>query len=295
MNESNFRCGVVIPCAENRLDNLRRVLEELERQIFKPEKIVVVCDGWDISVDAASIIDQAEGNVHFVAMPKHEPGAVQPKNVGVRTLQMIGNPKCNHVWFLDSDILPLPNTLAEYHNAYLHCPAYDRVMIGPYEWMSKGNRKPEIGLKNDPRWDLFDRHSYRTTFWNDLGVAMANFGGNIVWPISPFKRVGGFWNDLYAGRCEDGELGIRASAMGVPMALVPDARCFHMWHPFNTGEKERRNKRDVPMINERHPYVEDEGYIMVDIDGTRFNYQCKCGASVNTLEMWEHDEHCVRS
>lgn len=284
--DSSFRVGCVIPTAENRLENLELVLQSLAEQIYQPEHVVVVCDGFSIEED------QRRPEVTYVSTSKHEPGMIQPRNIGVRTLEVLGGAKCNYVWFLDSDCLTVPNTLAEYHYAFNEAPAIDRIFIGPYEWMG-GSRVVEPTLKNDMRWDMFDRYGRRTTFIGHLGVALGNFSGNLVWPINEFKRVGGFWNMLHHGRCEDGELGIRACAMNVPMCLVKDARAFHMQHEVNTASVVARNERDVPMINERHPYVEGEGLVVVDQDGKRFNYQCPyCGEEINTAEIWSHDSKC---
>lgn len=122
-----------------------------------------------------------------------------------------------------------------------------------------------------------------------LNFALANFSGNLVWPVDQFKRVGGYWNEINMGRCEDGELGLRAASMGVPMSVVPNARAWHLQHPVNMNWIQQANGRDVPMINERHPWVEDLGLIVADADGKRFDFNCPaCDEIVNTLEIWNH-------
>jgi hypothetical protein len=287
--QNAFRVGVVIPTAEGRQDNLARVIDGISAQIYAPEHIVIVCDGWS-PVDDNEYSVFSANRTTIVSTEKHIPGKEQPKNVGVRHLPFL----CNHVWFLDSDVLPGPYALQAYKNAYEESPPLRRVFIGPYEWMKEGQKKAQYSLHNDPRWEMFRRFDYRSTFVGHLGVALACFGGNMVWPVDEFKRVGGFWNDLHAGRCEDGEMGIRATSMSCAFALVRDARGFHIHHKVNTKVIHEKNKRDVPMINERHPYVQDEGLIVADYDGARFNQICQyCGKEINTLEYWLHAEECA--
>jgi len=282
---SSFRPGLVIPATADRLDNLKLVLESVTEGIIIPKEIVVICDGWQPDMQETNL---PRTQIKYISTFKHEPGRQQPRNIGVRNLI-----DSTHVWFLDSDCLVAPDTLEKYQEAWLMCTAYDRVFIGPYDWMGPDRTTIQPELKNDPRWNMFDKSNPAKSYVGNLGVALGNFSGNLVWPINEFKRVGGFWNELHMGRCEDGELGIRASAMCVPMSLVKDARAYHIHHEVNLPLVYERNKRDVPMINERHPYVEDKGLIVVDRDGKRFDYICShCGEQVNTNESWPHGEKC---
>ena len=220
-----------------------------------------------------------------VCIPKHEPGREQPRNVGVRFL----SEACSHVWFCDSDIIMAKDALSE----LAKCLDIndDGLAYGPYEWMMPGEKEINWGLQNDPRWDMFRSFSYTDTHVGSLGVALGCFSGNLVWNIEQFKRVGGFWNDLHAGRCEDGELGIRACAMNVPMSINSKARGWHVHHDIDVRKIEAKNKRDVPMINERHPYIEKEGIIIQDEDGKRFGQICEyCGEEINALAYWSHVE-----
>src|SRR5690606_22612890 len=133
----------------------------------------------------------------------------------------------------------------------------------------EGIREIRRDLSNDPRAEFFKEFDPTYTSVGEINFALANFGGNIVYPREEFKRVGGFWNDLSAGRCEDGEMGLRCASMGVPMCAVPNARGWHLDHPVNHQWKLDTNAVEVPMINERHPWVEEEGIIVVDEDGKR--------------------------
>jgi hypothetical protein len=174
-------------------------------------------------------------------------------------------------------------------------------MIGPYDWLPKnGGGYPD--LRNDQRWDSFDEHGPEEVFQlgrdgRDLrgmvGFGLACFSGNLVWPIEEFRQVGGFHPEMHHGRCEDGELGLRAVSQGIAVSMVRKARGWHLWHQVNEEWVLETNKVDVPIINRLHPWVENEGLVMTAKDGIRFDFRCeKCGARKNTGEYWIHYASC---
>jgi GT2 family glycosyltransferase len=281
--------GVVIPCAESRIENLIMCLDHIFDLDMQPKAVVVVCDGFETKHAEEKV--KARKNLHFVYNEKHIAGTdtEQPKNRGVRFIDSILNKQLenpiNYIWFLDSDIIVDYDCLTFYNLALKSEP--NRILIGPYEWLPEGKRKIDKSLYNDPRTQMFKDFDYDYTSVGEINFALANFGGNIVYPLEEFKRVGGFWNELSAGRVEDGEMGLRCAAMGVPMAVVSKARGWHLDHPVNINWKIETNAKEVPMINSRHPWIEKEGIILVEKDGKRFDWvNPKTGKSVNTLEIW---------
>lgn len=285
--------AVVIPVGPDRLENLLEVLNCLSNQTVKPGLVAIICDGPEAAFEL-------EGNYNIplaiLRTDKHEPGEEQPRNIGVRLvrdLEARGDFSFSHVWFLDSDILIEPDCLEMYELA-MQAEPIERILIGPYEWMPPGVREPMPDLKNDPRWVSFDVHEPFEMLRGDLSAGLACFSGNLIWPIGEFERVGGFWNELHHGRCEDGELGLRAVSMQVPISYVKGARGWHMYHDFNPEVVQERNARDVPMLNERHPWVKGEGLFVEDADGKRFSMRCpSCGAEFPSSEIWAHKNDCV--
>jgi GT2 family glycosyltransferase len=285
--------GVVIPVGPDRHDNLREVLACLNQQTYKPECIALVFDGHDctpediLGEEAAKFTTPVMG----ISLPKHTPGQEQPRNVGVRLLQRFG--RCEYAWFLDSDVLVQADCLEQFRAAKAAAPHRTReaIILGPYDWLPPGVRQPVQRLKNDPRWPSFDERKEQAVL-NDLSAGLACFSGNLIWPISEFARVGGFWNEIHHGRCEDGELGLRAVAMGVPIVFAAEARGWHMDHPRNMEWIEAANARDVPMLNARHPWVQGSGMFVVEEDGKRFDVRCPCGWEGNTALIWQHESEC---
>jgi hypothetical protein len=281
--------GVVIPVGPGRQENLTAVLRCLTHQSQGgAEGVVVVQDGFDSGADWS-------GPIVTLACAKHAPGREQPRNVGVRALHARW-PQITHVWFLDSDVCVGPRCLEALKKA-LEAGEQDRIVVAPYDWLSAGER-PTPGAeyrprRNDPRWPSFDRYPPQEALVGDLAAGLACFSGNLLWPIEDFIRVGGFWSELHHGRCEDGELGLRAVAMGVPISFAAGARGWHLWHRVNTGLALARNARDVPLINARHPWVNGAGVLMVDRDGKAFDVICsKCGEQVPTISWWAHADCC---
>jgi len=297
--------GVVITVGGDRIENLRMCLASLEElEPRKPEYAVVVLDGPvdGFQKDEWEAVRRPGGKqvpVHIVEAPKHEPGMEQPRNIGVRKIQELnrhngmlrqGYP-VTHAWFLDSDIIVSPSALASYEAAMEDLDV-ERVMVGPYDWLPEGVREQLPEIQNDIRWASFNSIPPTEALVNDLSAGLACLGGNLVWPIDQFARIGGFWSELHHGRCEDGELGLRAVACGTPISYVVGARGWHLHHPENMPLKLERNERDVPMLNERHPWVQGAGLFVVEEDGKRFNVQCPCGWQGNTAEIWDHKGKC---
>lgn len=288
--------GVVIPFAPGREDNLAAVLTCLERQSVGCPPIVVVMDGVEPGTALISGVDY----VHVAYTLKHEPGMEQPRNIGTRILTSL-RPDVTHVWFLDSDVIVDDNCLEELQDA-LEMEREDRILVAPYDWLPEGWRplSDELGklgpgyhdFRNDPRWPMFNQSPPDRLYTADLSAGLACFSGNLVWPVDEFVRVGGFWSEIHHGRCEDGELGLRAVAMDVPISFAAEARGWHLAHPINHGLAIQRNARDVPMLNERHPWVERGAVFMVDRDGKAFDVRCPCGQVVETINWWKHAEEC---
>jgi hypothetical protein len=317
----NFRCGVVVPVCPGRKDNVELMLHYLfaPDALKRPEVAVLVLDGPDVEIP--EVPEHVGSQVGIVQTEqRHEPGREQPRNVGVRVLQQ-RHPELNYVWFLDADILVGGATMAHLELAYVRAQMQnvEPILVGPYEWLSEGMRAPMPEVRTDFREAMFNELNLQITV-SQLGVALGNFGGNLAWPISEFVRIGGFHPQLYMGRCEDGELGLRAASHRIPMMLVKEARGYHMAHAVDHQEAMRRNERDVPLLNSWHPWVQVKctncdavwqggrdtcancggtetkgGLIVTDQDGARFDYVCACGHQVNTLEMWAHMENCDAS
>lgn len=283
MDENSF-IACVIPTGRGRIDNLKIVLDSLAEQKYNPLEIIVVCDGFTVPGE----LHEYSPRVTFMEMPKHKPGEEPPRNVGVRNLESWAK----YVWFLDSDVFVVPESIEAIWKAVNNQP--ERIICCPYDWLAPGQRdwKNWTNLRQelpDYRWSWFKENPSSKIFYNELGAALANFSGNLVWPRKLFQKVGGFHPDLSAGRVDDGELGLRACSHGIGTSFCRGARGFHLWHPRNEMTIRELNKKEVPKIQAWHPWVKEKGLVVSHEDGARFNRICGvCGEEINSLLWWEH-------
>lgn len=289
--------ATIIPVGAGREENLTVCLKALNSGTRRPDHIVIVDDGMNMIGAQLDVPIEASMLVH---VEKHEPGKEQPRNTGVR-MATAAWPEITHAHFLDSDIVLEPGALEALELA-LRAGPEDRIVIAPYDWMPDGVRPEQLGLaffehaaaiRNDPRWEMFQQSPPNRVYTADLSAGLACFSGNLLWPVAEFQRVGGFWPEIHHGRCEDGELGLRAVAMDVPISLAGRARGYHLAHPVNGALALERNRRDVPMLNDRHPWVEQGAVFMVDRDGKAFDVMCpKCETPIPTIQWWAHAVEC---
>lgn len=283
---SKFVVGCAITAGPGREDNLLRTLDLVYSTAVY--SISVVLDGWG---ESGMHMAEALGNEGVVVTPigKHVPGNEQPRNIAERML----DDKCDQVWFLDSDLIwdPASDPLTAFHDAYFAVDGgLDRILIGPYDWLAPGITTSGGQLEMaDGRWPMFMESDPDDVFVRSLGHSLGCFGGNLVWPRRAFRAIGGFHRELNHGRCEDGELGLRACEAGIPMSVVRGANAYHVWHPRNMDWILNANSRDVPLLDEWHPWVHSQGVHPVEEDGCRFNFTCpECYEDMNTWWLWEH-------
>lgn len=283
-DEMDFPVGVVIPTCRGREENLKLVLSSLDAQTRLPLQVVIVYDGCD-----PFDVGPHPYPIRHVMIEKHSPGHEQPRNVGVRHLQ-VSCPEAAYAWFLDGDIMVGPECLEEYYRAHVVCGGEPHIILGPYFFLPAGQQgiRPEVPL-DTYRNISFQQYGVEHILRSELGSGLACFGGNMVWPIERFMEVGGFHPDLHHGRCEDGELGLRAASLGIGISFAAKARGYHQYHDVDYISARRKNERDVPLLNSIHPWVEGKGLIVTAEDGARFDFKCPtCDVQVNSLLYWEH-------
>lgn len=334
-----MKTAAILPTGSGREENLTRVVTSLVEGSVKPDLVVIVLDGPEAKIgdDLPAVAKHLPHVIVTQLAEKHQPGMPQPRNVGAHKAlakaEELGI-ELDFFWFLDSDCVVSRDCLLEYQRANVAAATEDapskyvgqRILIGRYDWLAQGAESPQEGLEMvDPRAQSFESRTPAQTFKSDLSAGLACFSGNLMWPVKAFMRVGGFWNEIHHGRCEDGELGLRAVQMGIPIAFVAKAHAMHRWHHRDFNAILERNRRDVPMLNERHPWVEsrctcthqktmhgseegeerhsgackdckcakyEQALFVVEEDGRRFNARCKCGWSGNTAEIWDHESRC---
>ncbi len=283
--------AVVIPISPGHEKNLHACLHALGRQTLPPSAVVVVAHRFSLTgyMDLEKIVGMG---VPCTLAKAHDHQS--PRNVGVDILTRdLGGYGLTHVAFLDSDIVVEPR--------WLECLADTAftesadVVAGPYEFLQENENPFNPETRNDTRWPLFnlDRamkaSPCRYGPWRgDITRGLALYGGNLLWDLAEFQRLGGFNPGLIRG--EDGELGIRATRHGTCMAFDGRARGYHQWHRVDVPAILERNRQDLPKIWQIHgDYLQAHGIEMVPEDGMRLNIGDTEGWFDNTALMWERE------
>jgi glycosyltransferase involved in cell wall biosynthesis len=233
----------VVVASRNRRERLRQVLAALAGQRFAADRfeVVVVVDGSD---------DGSSEMVRGLELP-YGVGVLEQPHSGVAVCRNRGAREASypHVLFLDDDILPETEFLAEH--AAAHRAGGDQVALGYYP--------PEL---ESPSWwghavrawweDHFRRKAEPEHQWTFIDYA----DGNVSMPKSLLLRCGGY-DESFRGRRQDWELGIRLLGEGATFAYHPGAKGRHLLDTRleTTLRHARQEGRDDVLLASKHPHV----------------------------------------
>ena len=68
--------------------------------------------------------------------------------------------------------------------------------------------------------------------------------------------------------------------------FVSGARGYHQAHPVDLPMILERNRRDVPLLAEWHPWALERGLVLSDEDGRRFDWVCPHGRACHLFGIW---------
>lgn len=191
-------------CTYNRAALLERVLEACFDQSAGDDvyEVVLVDDG---STDAtASVIEtaRARATCSFTVVSQPNGGLARARNAGIERA------RGERIIFIDDDVLPLPNFVAE------HLRAAERregaiVRGGAIEVESCDDLPPPI-------WSI--RNYSGNYFWTT----------NVSAPLATIRAVGAFDESFAEYGWEDIDVGLRLRAAGVRAVFNPRALVYHV-------------------------------------------------------------------
>lgn len=204
--------SVVVP-TYNRVDRLERVLDRLAVQTVDPStfEVIVVSDGSTDGTDA--YLTRPDLPVEVTAVHQRNGGAGAARNRGV------AEAKSDLVLFLDDDVLPAPDLIAEHLAA--HEQEGGRVVIGPMLTPDDYEMSPWVAWEQTmlyKQYDSMNAGEYSAT-------ARQFYTGNASLPRRIFIESGGFDESLR--RAEDVELAFRLADRDVKFHYVDTARGYH--------------------------------------------------------------------
>lgn len=204
--------SVVIP-TYNRVDRLRRVLDALSTQTAAREdfEVIVVSDG---STDGTEeYLRSGELPLPVVSIEQQNAGPAAARNRGIE--QSLGA----LVIFLDDDVIPAPDLVAEHLKAQAQLD--DTVVVGPML------TPPDHDMPSWVAWE--QRMLYKQYEDMNAGKYTATarqfYTGNASLPRSLLTDCGGF--DERFRRAEDVELAYRLSDAGAAFSFNRLAEGFH--------------------------------------------------------------------
>lgn len=208
-----LQASVVIPTF-NRRERLQRVLEALTRQTLDPDvfEVIVVSDGS--TDDTAAFLRSAVMPFRLIALTQTNGGPARARNLGVT------HATGERVIFLDDDVIPEPQCLAEHLAAYAEF-GERAVVLGPML------TPRDIPLKPWVRWEQAMLEKQYTDMqagrWQP--TARQFYTGNTSLARRQIQEAGGF--DITLRRAEDVELAYRLADRGLFFVFRPEAAGYH--------------------------------------------------------------------
>ena len=226
-------------CTYNRARLLARVLDAcFEQDVAATYEVVLVNDG---STDGtADIIEAARrrARVPFTALAQSNAGLASARNAGIAVASG------ERVIFIDDDVLPMPNFVAEHlRAAQLNI---DLVVRGAVIEVESFDRLPA------PFWTL--RNYSANWFWtSNVSVSRRRLDevriGERMWFDETFSEYG--WEDI--------ELGLRLREAGARAVFNKKALAFHYKpealraDPVQTERRQRAQARTARILAQKHP------------------------------------------
>lgn len=235
--------SIVIPSHQRR-ERLSEVLRALAEQTFPRERyeVIVVLDG---STDgSAEAVERLSPAYRLRVVQQQHLGTAAARNRGAEIAEE------TVLVFLDDDLVPEPQFLAEHAEA--HSDGADhRVVLGDCPLELRERSLWSLALR--AAWqDHFTRKAEPDHVWTYVDYS----AGNSSLRRSFFRQLGGF-DERFRRRYEDEELGVRLLEQGARLEFQPKARAWHRLDArFRTQFAQERESAYYDVLLARaHPQV----------------------------------------
>lgn len=223
-------------CTYNRVALLERVLDACFEQTVPEDayEVVLVNDGS--TDDTAATIERAKtrATCAFTVVDQPNSGLAKGRNAG------IARATGERIIFIDDDVLPLPNFVAEHLRSHEAHPS-NIVRGGAINVESFDDLPP-------PVWSMKDYSG--NYFWTT----------NVSVPLATIRDIGAFNETFSEYGWEDIDVGLRLRARGVNASFNPRALVYHYKPRPRSGQIEkmilqsRAQARTAVMLARLHPH-----------------------------------------
>ena len=196
-------------CTYNRADLLERVLRGCFEQTTSDYEVVLVNDGSTDHTEAVIAAAKEIAPIPFTVVTQANAGLARGRNVGIARAQG------RRIAFIDDDVLPMPNFVAEHLRTDAEHP--EGIVRGAVIITPSFDRLPP------PIYSL--KHYSGNFFWTS----------NVSVPLETLHRVGLFNESFREYGWEDIELGLRLRFAGVRGYFNAKAITFHFKAPLKAA------------------------------------------------------------
>lgn len=197
---SSFTATIQL-CTYNRAALLERVLDACFEQTARSYEVVLVNDGSTDATAAVIARAKARASCPFTVIEQPNSGLAKGRNAG------IARASGERIIFIDDDVLPLPNFVAEHLRSHAAQPLAI-VRGGAINVESFDDLPP-------PVWSI------------------GNYSGNYFWttnvsvPLATIRAIGGFNENFAEYGWEDIDVGLRLRFAGVKAVFNKRALVYH--------------------------------------------------------------------
>jgi GT2 family glycosyltransferase len=223
-------------CTFNRAALLERVLDACFEQSAPSEtyEVVLVNDGSTDDTPAVIARAQSRATCAFTVINQPNSGLAKGRNAG------IAHANGERIIFIDDDVLPLPNFVAEHLRSH---DAHPLAIV----------RGAAINVENfdelpPPIWTLKDYSG--NFFWTT----------NVSVPLKTIRAIGGFNENFAEYGWEDIDVGLRLRFAGVKAVFNKDALVYHYKPRPRSGNVEKMIRqaqaqaRTAVQLEKLHPH-----------------------------------------
>jgi GT2 family glycosyltransferase len=208
-----LQVSIVLP-TYNRLSRLKQVVSALENQTYPHAAfdVIVIADGC---VDGTvEYLQTLKTPLHLTYIASDNRGVAAARNRGIQ--EATGE----YIVFIDDDVVPAPQLLAEHMRVHKEHPD-EVVVLGPML------TPPDFRMRPWVRWEqamlVKQYHDMQTGRWQP--TARQFYTGNASLARRHLVSAGGF--DETFRRAEDVELAYRLEEQGLRFIFNPDAVGYH--------------------------------------------------------------------
>jgi len=202
-------------CTYNRAALLERVLDACFEQTFDPSayEVVLVNDGSTDTTTDVITRARRRATCRFETIDQPNSGLAAGRNAG------IARSSGERIIFIDDDVLPLPNFVAEHWRS--HERARNAIVRGGAINVESFDELPP------PIWHITDYSA--NYFWTT----------NVSVPLATIRAIGGFNESFSEYGWEDIDVGLRLRFRGVRAVFNPKALVYHYKPRPRSGNVER--------------------------------------------------------